>query len=133
MLNGPPEHRTVQTVIYFIGACALLLVLGDITLVAIVLASGRDVAPAAVALIAGVSGLAGTALGSLGSLLVSTRPGAAPGDPTTFTAPADASVTVKPADPEQPAPDDPREGLPLTGRPAKKAPATRVRRTRAAR
>lgn len=107
-MNGPPEHRTVQTVIYFIGACALLLVLGDITLVAIVLSSGRDVAPTAVALIAGISGLAGTALGSLGSLLVSTRPGPAPGDPNTFTAPPDATVTVEPTPPDgTPAPASP--------------------------
>lgn len=101
MLSGPPEHRTVQTVVYFIGSVAVLLAAGSITLVGIVLASGRDVSPAGVALIATVTGLAGTSIGSLASMLVSTKASSspAPGDPTTVTAPPDATVRVDPPEP----------------------------------
>lgn len=95
----PTEQRTIHTVIRFLGAAAMALVVGEVLLVADALHSGHDVSPAAVALIGGVSTLAGTVIGSLGSLLVSTRPGAAAGDPTTFTAPPTSTVTVEPSEP----------------------------------
>lgn len=121
-MNGPPEHRTVQTVVYFIGSVAVLLATGSITLVGIVLASGRDVSPAGVALIATVTGLAGTSIGSLASMLVSTKPAPAPGDPSTFTVPPDATVKVEPTTPEA----DPPGGLPTPAPPHKST--TRRRR-----
>lgn len=129
-MNGPPEHRTVQTVVYFIGAVAVILTLGDITLVAIVLASGRDVSPAAVALIATVSGLAGTSIGSLASLLVSTKPAPAPGDPSTFTVAPDATVKVEPTAPEEPSPPDPRPVKPSPTEPTSARKSTAARRRR---
>lgn len=133
-MNGPPEHRTVQTVVYFIGATALVLTIGDIALVAVVLASGRDVAPAAVALIATVSGLAGTSIGSLASMLVSTKPAPVAGDPTTFTAPAGASVSVEPP-PEPPAnparpKDEHGDSVPVRPSPAEPTSARRKRTPR---
>jgi hypothetical protein len=92
-----PEHRTVQTVVMFIGGVAVLLVLGTLYLVHEVISLDK-ITPASVAVLTSVSGLAGTAIGSLASMLVSTRPSPSAGDPTTFVADPASTVTVKPPD-----------------------------------
>jgi hypothetical protein len=130
--NGtPPEHRTVQLVVCFIGCAALVLDIGFLLLVwQVLVKTGHDVSPASVSVLIAVSTLAGGAMGSLGTLLASTRPATAPvaGDPTTLVAPSSATVTVKPQPEELPRPSPTKNTQAKTA--AKKATAARRRRRR---
>lgn len=130
------EARAVVLVICFLGVVLILLTLGSLYLVHEVIGKAQHgkVSPAAVSVLTAVVGLNGTALGAMTSMLVSTsgRSSPAQGDPTTFTAPADATVTVDPAPdprPVKPSPTEPTKGVrrprKRTERHPRKATATR--------
>ena len=66
------DRSTVQLVVGILGLIALVLALGDLTLVAIVIRQPKIDQAAAIA-VGAVGQLLGTTIGALGAMLVSTR------------------------------------------------------------
>ena len=87
-----PVDRVALTVVRFLGAVALIGVIGVVFLVYVTIGY-ETIDPSTVALVAGVSTLAGSALGALGAVLATTGKGT---QPVTVENGADQPVPVDP-------------------------------------